>query len=83
MISLLIGGALAAGTYWYAKKRKQASTGQSALAAGVTGAAGYGAAALTVWALAAAWPIVLIGGAVAGGFYIGKKKQKALPPASS
>lgn len=83
MISLLVGAGLAASTFAYAKNRKKASTGQSAAAAAVTGAAGWGATALTFWAVGMAWPILLLGGAVAGGYYYGKRKEpKALPPAS-
>jgi hypothetical protein len=84
MIALLIGTALAAGTYAYAKKKKQASTGQSAAAAAVTGAAGWGATVAALWAVSALWPVLLVGGAVGAAYYVGKKKSpKALPPASS
>ncbi len=75
---LLIGAGVAAGTYWYAKSQKKASSGKSAAAAAVTGAAGWGTAAL----VAAAWPILLVGGVGAGIYYAVKKNdQKALPPA--
>lgn len=81
MIELIIGGAVAVGTYAFAKKKK-ASTGQSAAAAAATGAATYGATYLALALLATMWPVFIIGGAVAGGYYLGKKKQpKALPPA--
>lgn len=79
MFALLIGAGVAAGTYWYAKSQKKASSGQSAAAAAVTGAAGWGTAAL----VAAAWPFLLVGGVGAGIYYAVKKSdQKALPPAS-
>lgn len=79
MIAILIGAGVAAGTYWYAKSQKKASSGKSAAAAAITGAAGWGATALVV----AAWPIILIGGVGAGIWYAVKKSdQKALPPAS-
>jgi hypothetical protein len=82
LFPLLIGGAAAIGSYGYAKK-KQASTGQSAAAAAVGGAAGWGATALTLWAVMWMWPVFLVSGAVAGAYYLGKKKQqKALPPAA-
>ncbi|MCR9166258.1 MAG: hypothetical protein ACE37F_06475 [Nannocystaceae bacterium] len=77
--SFLIGASVAAGTYWYAKSQKKASSGKSATAAAVTGAAGWGVAAL----VAAAWPILLVGGVGAGIYFAVKKgDQKALPPAS-
>ncbi len=75
LLALIVGGALGAGTYAAAKKRN-ATNGQSAAAAAVSGATGL---ALVLWA----WPLLLIGGAVAGGYYFGKRRhQKALPPAS-
>jgi len=83
MISLLVGTGLAAGTFAYAKNRKKASTGQSAAAAGVAGAAGWGATALAFWTLSFLWPLLIIGGVAAGGYLYGKtRQQKALPPAS-
>lgn len=83
MISLLVGTGLAAGTFAYAKNRKKASTGQSAAAAGVAGAAGWGATALAFWTLSVLWPLLIIGGVAAGGYLYGKtRQQKALPPAS-
>ena len=82
MLSLIIGAAVAGGTYLYAKKRK-ASTGQSAAAAAATGTVSAGASWLALTALARAWPVVLLGGAVAGAYYVGKKGgMKALPPSS-
>jgi hypothetical protein len=82
MIELLVGAAVAAGTYLYAK-RKKASTGQSVAAAAVTGAGGVAATAATLWMIAAVWPVLVVG-ALAGGYYFGKRKQpKALPPGSS
>jgi hypothetical protein len=84
MLALLIGGALAAGTFVYAKNKKKASTGKSAGAAVVTGAAGWGATAAVVWAVGMLWPVLLVGGAAGAAYYLGKKKsQKALPPASA
>jgi hypothetical protein len=81
IVELIIGGAVAAGTYNFAKK-KRASTGQSAAAAAATGAASAGATWMALVMLAWMWPVFIIGGAVAGGYLIGKKKQpKALPPA--
>lgn len=81
-LSLIIGAAVAGGTYLYAKKRK-ATTGQSAAAAAATGTAGWGATALTIWAVGVMWPVLLLGGAAAGAYYLGKKgSMKALPPSS-
>lgn len=83
LLPLLVGAGLAASTYAYAKGRKKASTSQSAAAAAVTGAAGWGATALTFWAVSMAWPVLLLGGAVAGGyFYVRRREPKALPPAT-
>lgn len=80
MLAFLIGGTAAAGTFWYAKNKKKASTGQSAFAAAATGAAGWGVSWL---ALTLFWPLLIVGGAVGAGYYLGKKKEpKALPPAS-
>lgn len=79
MFGLIVGAGLAAGTYLYAKNRKRASTGQSVAAAAVTGAAGWGAVAIVS---TFAWPLVFVG-AVAGAYYVGRRRQqKALPPAS-
>lgn len=81
-LSLIIGAAVAGGTYLYAKKRK-ASSGQAGMAAAATGAASAGATWLALAALAATWPVLVLGGAVAGAFYLGKKSgPKALPPSS-
>ena len=45
-----------------------------------TGHTFLAAAALLFWLF---WPVVFIGGPLAVGYYLGKKKQpKALPPAS-
>jgi uncharacterized protein HemX len=79
MITFLIGAGVAAGTYWYANKQKKVSGTKSAAAAAVTGVASYGAAAL----VAAAWPLLLVGGVGAGIYYAvrGRGEQKALPPA--
>ena len=80
-IALIIGAAVAGGTYLFAKK-KQASTGQSVAASAATGIVGWGVTTGALALLSFTWPVVLIGGAVAGGYLIGKKKQqKALPPA--
>jgi hypothetical protein len=77
MISLLIGAAVAGGTYLYAKQRK-AGTGESVAAAAVTG---VGSAVATALVSAMFWPIVFIGGPLAVGYYLGKKNgPKALPP---
>jgi len=79
VLELLIGAAVAGATYLYAKKRR-ASTGESVAAAAITGAGSTAAAALLFWLF---WPVVFIGGPLAVGYYLGKKKQpKALPPAS-
>lgn len=81
MIALVVGAAVAGGTYLYAK-RKKASTGQSVAASAATGVVGWGVTTGALALLSMAWPIVLIGGAAAGGYYLAKKKdQKALPPA--
>jgi hypothetical protein len=83
MLAFLVGSAVAGGTYLYAKK-KQASTGQSVVAAAATGAASGAATALTVALVAAMWPLFVLGGVVGGAYYLGKKKAlKALPPSSS
>jgi Na+/H+-translocating membrane pyrophosphatase len=80
VIELLVGGVVAAGTYLFAKK-KRASTGQSAAAAAVTGTGSAVATGLTLALVSAFWPVLLIGGAVAGGYYYAKRKDmKALPP---
>jgi hypothetical protein len=82
MLALVIGAAAAGGTYLFAKKRK-ASTGQSAVAAAATGTVTAGASWLALAALAWAWPVVLLGGAAAGAYWLGKKgSMKALPPSS-
>jgi hypothetical protein len=82
MLAFLVGSAVAGGTYLYAKK-KQASTGQSAVAAAATGAASGAATALTVALISALWPLFVLGGLVGGAYYIGKKQSlKALPPSS-
>lgn len=81
VIELLVGGAVAAGTYLFAKK-KRASTGQSAAAAAVTGTGSAVATGLTMALVSAFWPVFVVGGAVAGGFYYAKRRNvpKALPP---
>lgn len=80
-IALIIGAAVAGGTYLYARNKK-ASTGKSVAASAVTGAVGWGVTTGALALLAVTWPIVLIGGAAAGGYFFAKKKdQKALPPA--
>jgi hypothetical protein len=81
-LSLIVGAAVAGGTYLYAKKRK-ASTGQSAAAAAATGTASAGATWLALAAVAATWPLLLLGGVGAGAYYLGRKSSpKALPPSS-
>jgi hypothetical protein len=81
-LSLIVGAVVAGGTYLYAKKRK-ATSGTAGVAAAATGAASAGATWLALAAVAAAWPVLLLGGAVAGAYYLGKKgNQKALPPSS-
>ncbi len=82
MIGFLVGSAVAGGTYLYAKK-KQASTGQSAVAAAASGVASGAATAFTVAVIAAMWPLLVLGGLVGGAYYIGKRHSlKALPPSS-
>lgn len=76
VIVSLVAAGVAAGTYLFAKK-KRASTGQSAVAAAVTGAG-----ALAVGAVVSTffWPILVLGGAATGGwFYAKRKSMKALP----
>lgn len=76
-LSLLIGAAVAGGTYVYSKRRK-ASTGESVAAAAVTGAGSIVAASVLS---ALFWPVLLIGGPLAAGYYLGKKNgPKALGP---
>jgi hypothetical protein len=79
VIELLVGGVVAAGTYLFAKK-KRASTGQSAAAAAVTGTGSV----LTMALVTAFWPVFVVAGAVAGGFYYAKRRNepKALPPSA-
>lgn len=82
IIELLVGGAVAAGTWFYARG-KRASTKQSAAAAAVTGTGSAVATGLTMMLVSAFWPVFLVGGAVAGGYFYAKKKHeapKALPP---
>ena len=82
MLAFLVGSAVAGGTYLYAKK-KQASTGQSVVAAAATGAASGAATALTVAVVSALWPLLVLGGVVGGAYHLGKKNSlKALPPSS-
>ncbi|MEM7153519.1 MAG: hypothetical protein AAF799_11805 [Myxococcota bacterium] len=83
MFSILVGAAVAGGTYLYAKKKK-ASTGQSVAVATASGVASGAATAATLFVMSALWPLVLIGGVAGGAYYMGKKKSpKALPPSSS
>jgi hypothetical protein len=83
MLAFLVGSAVAGGTYLYAKK-KQASTGQSVVAAAATGAASGAATALTVALVSVMWPLLVLSGVVGGAYYLGRKKtMKALPPSSS
>ena len=83
-LALLVGAAVAGGTYLYSKKKK-ASTGQSVAVGAASGAAAGAATALTVFLVSSLWPLFLIGGAAGGAYYmLGKKKGlKALPPSSS
>jgi len=82
-IALLVGAAVAGGTYLYAKK-KQASTGQSVAAATASGVASGVATAAALFVVSALWPVLLIGGVAGGAYFLGKKKSlKALPPSSS
>jgi len=83
VLAFLVGSAVAGSTYLYAKN-KQASTGQSVVAAAATGAASGAATALTVAVVSMLWPLLVLGGVVGGAYYLGKKKSlKALPPSSS
>lgn len=76
VITFLVGGAVAAGTYLFARK-KRASTGQSVAAAAVTG---VGSGVATAIVATFFWPIVVLGGAAAGGYYYARhKSMKALP----
>ncbi len=81
VFQLLIGGAVAAGSYLFARK-KRASTGQSKAVAAVTGAGAVGVA-YAVGAIVSSvvfWPLVVLGGAAAGGYYYAKRKSmKELP----
>jgi Na+/H+-translocating membrane pyrophosphatase len=83
VIELIVGGVVAAGTYFYAKG-KRASAGQSAAAAAVTGTGSAVATGVTMAIVSAFWPVVLVGGAVAGGYYYAKRRDqpKALPPSA-
>ncbi|MCA9708755.1 MAG: hypothetical protein KDK70_23110 [Myxococcales bacterium] len=83
-LALLVGAAVAGGTYLYSKKKK-ASTGQSVAVGAATGTAAGAATALTLFVLSSLWPLVVVGGVVGGAYYVlGKKKGlKALPPSSS
>jgi hypothetical protein len=80
MIEWIVGSTVAGATYLYAKRKKRASTGKSAVAAAAGGAASYGATIAVVMAIAAVWPLFVVG-ALAGGYYLGKKRPKALPAA--
>ena len=84
VIELLVGGVVAAGTYLFAKK-KRASTGQSAAAAAVTGTGSAVATGLAMVLVSTFWPVLIVGGAVAGGYFYGKRRNepKALPPSSA
>ncbi len=79
-LSLLAGGAVAAGTYLFTKK-KQASPGQSTTAAAITGAGTVGVTYAVGAVLSVAfWPLLVLGSAAAGGYYYAKRKSmKALP----
>lgn len=80
ILGLLVGGAVAAGTYMFAKK-KRVSGGTSVAAAAITGAGAYGVTWATLAIVATLWPVVVLGGAAAGGYYYAKRKSmKALPP---
>ena len=73
IFELMIGAAVGGATYAYSKN-KRATTGQSVLAATATG---LGSAAAT----ALFFPLLLIGGPLALGYYLIKRNQpKALPP---
>ena len=82
VIELLVGGAVAAGTYLFAKK-KQASTGQSAAAAAVTGTGSAVATGIMIALVSTFFPVFLAAGVVAGGYWYAKHRDtpKALPPA--
>lgn len=80
MIEWIIGSTVAGATYLYAKRKRSATTGKSAAAAAVGGAAGFGATWAVIAAVTAVWPLFLVG-AVAGGYFLGKKRPKALPAA--
>jgi predicted anti-sigma-YlaC factor YlaD len=80
MIEWIVGSTVAGATYLYAKRKKKASTGKSAAAAAAGGAASYGATLAVIMAIAAVWPLFVVG-ALAGGYYLGKKRPKALPAA--
>jgi hypothetical protein len=80
MIAWIVGSTVAGGTYLYAKRKKKASTGKSAALGAAGGAASYGATVAIIMAFAAVWPLFVVG-ALAGGYYLGKKRPKALPAA--
>lgn len=80
MIEWIVGSTVAGATYLYAKRKKSASTGKSAAVAAAGGAASYGATLALIMAIAAVWPLFVVG-ALAGGYYLGKKRPKALPAA--
>jgi len=78
LIGTLVGLSVAGATYLYARKR-EVSTGASAVAAAGTGI-GTGVATSMLVGL---WPLALVGGAL---YYLGKKassQPKALGPGDS
>ncbi len=77
MIGTIVGLTVAGATYLYARKR-DVSSGASAVAAAGTGI-GSGVATSMIFSL---WPLALVGGAL---YYLGKKassQPKALGPGS-
>ncbi|TPV97282.1 MAG: hypothetical protein B7733_00340 [Myxococcales bacterium FL481] len=79
MLSLLVGTAVGAGTFLWAKNKRRESTGSSAVAGVATGAASAAAVALVSTFF---WPIAVLG-AAGTVYYLGRSRgQKALKPGS-
>lgn len=79
MLSLLVGTAVGAGTFLWAKNKRRVSTGNSAVAGVATGAASAAAVGFLSMFF---WPVV-IAGSLGAAYYVGKgRTPKALKPGS-
>jgi len=81
----LLGAGVAAATYVFCKQKK-AGTGESLVAAAVTGTGSVVVGGVVVGVMSVLfWPAVLLGAPLAAGYYLGKKSDKtpkALGPGS-